>query len=183
MREWEIVNLGLPQLSDVINMGAGNFTLGWFFRLNDFSMWRVKLENEVCQGYSLVFWALVIYLAWCYLRRRSAFAFPTTDQSEFGTFRHLVIRSLGVATVFSFVLIISFGSCSLWWFFWKCMPGASSLRFMGRWWLFLLLPFSILSFAASCILRLIDSASSRSAALACFSISRRASRCVILASF
>ena len=144
MREWEIVNLGLPQLSDVINMGAGNFTLGWFFRLNDFSMWRVKLENEVCQGYSLVFWALVIYLAWCYLRRRSAFAFPTTDQSEFGTFRHLVIRSLGVATVFSFVLIISFGSCSLWWFFWKCMPGASSLRFMGRWWLFLLLPFSIL---------------------------------------
>jgi len=139
-RRWEDIVYYSPNFTDIANVGGGNRLFGKFIDTLNFSDYRNKGEHELMQGFSVVLLILMAFLIWKLIHEYKK---KKIMQQKIET-NEILYVSYARALLFSFVLVIECAGMSLWWFVWKFVPGAGSLRAISRWYYFLLLPISIL---------------------------------------
>lgn len=116
---------------DLLNIGEQNLLWGWLF-----SHWKIALDlnpdnnHELLVGFPPVFLLGTLLLSgWLLLRQRG---------------HHPLWASLALASLISLMLIVRVGDISLWWLVWQIVPGASGLRAVSRYAIFIVFPLCLL---------------------------------------
>lgn len=132
-RVYEGIVCFIPQFVDLINVTPYNLCMGWMF--DTLHLADRSLTSEVWQGYSLITWLLFLVLSVCGLQKMQ-------KKSEV----RIMSFSVLLAVLFSILFTVQIGEegFSLWYWIFKLIPGAASIRAVGRYLLFLLIPVSIL---------------------------------------
>lgn len=138
-RSWTEVVFYSPEIADVINVSSNNWFMGKFIEKLNFSGFRNKGEGELAAGFSIVLIALVIFYIYSLLKRWNEKKASGELDSKL-----IFLAGFSISLVFSVLLIVNSAGMSLWYFIYKLLPGAGSLRALSRWWFFLLLPIGIL---------------------------------------
>ena len=135
-RSWDTVLSMLPKPLEILDVGASNLVLGKLcvkvFEANLYGIWDERFE-----GISVVVLLLFVVASIMFIVRR----FITKKSRKNGG--DLVMLALVLSIVFAIFLTFKFGDKSIWWIFWKYLPGANSLRAMNRWYFFLMLPIAM----------------------------------------
>ncbi len=139
-RKWEDVVFYSPNIIDIVNVGDNNRLLGKFINSLNFSAYRSKGEHELMQGFSIILIIIMLALIWRLIRDYKRKKILQHNLENFEIFFVGYARAI----LFSVILVVECTGVSLWWFVWKYVPGAGSLRAISRWYYFLLLPISIL---------------------------------------
>ncbi len=130
-RDWGIILEGSPQIGNLIDMSTNTVLYGKALQLLGYKG-NSTVEGDV--NFSIITIALLLLVTFWYLRKSDK-----TDSFE----RFLIIVCLCSCLV-STVLVIRVSEYSLWYLFYKFVPGASALRAMMRYYLFLHLPIGFL---------------------------------------
>lgn len=116
---------------DLFNVGEHNLIWGWVF-----SHWQAALNlnpdnnHELLVGFPPVFLlGTIVMSGWLLLRQRR---------------QHPLWASLALACLISIMLVVRVGDISLWWLIWQGVPGASGLRAVARYAIFIVLPLCLL---------------------------------------
>ena len=122
----------IPEVVDLINVGEDNWLLGNFIRylkLSDRSI------GEADMGFSLILFISFIIFSIFYIRKKRKLL------SEDIVFYSIISVFTGVL----FTIKISSNPISLWYFIYKLIPGASSVRAISRYLLYLTFPMATLT--------------------------------------
>lgn len=122
----------IPEVIDLINVGENNWLLGNFIRY-------LKLSNrsigEADMGFSFVLFTTFIIFSMFYIRKRKKVI------SKDIIFYSIITVFIGIL----FTIKISSNPISLWYFIYKLVPGASSVRAISRYLLYLTFPMAVLT--------------------------------------
>ncbi|WP_235364699.1 hypothetical protein [Sphingomonas sp. ERG5] len=129
---------------DLINVGADNYLWGWIFRLfhslfSNRSGPAYIIDGEHVSGFPLLLFFLILVAAGRVLAGRGAVpGQPVAPE----------LRALALALIMSWLLTLRLFGHSLWWLVYEAVPGASGIRVVLRYQLFLILPALLLVAAA-----------------------------------
>ncbi len=145
-RPWREISYVSPDLIDIFNVGPNNLILGKWIKALELSGRRMKLEGELTEGFSVVLLFALIWLSWKFFKEKAVIASgkKSKKRSRGVSADRIIIGSLIISILFSIILVINTAGVSLWWFIYAILPGASSLKAVARFYLFLLLPMGIL---------------------------------------
>lgn len=130
-RDWGIILEGSPQIRNVIDLSTNTALYGKALQMLGYKG-NSTVEGDV--NFSIITIAILLFVTVWYLRK----------SGKTGSWdRFLVIVCLCSCLV-SIVLVIRVSEYSLWYLFYKFVPGASALRAMMRYYLFLHLPIGFL---------------------------------------
>lgn len=129
---WDTISY-IPQPIDLFNMTSSNLCMGWMF--DALRLGERSLTGEVWVGLSIVTWILLLGSAFWGIKKLPQKSAKKTI---------LVATLLAVFLSFFVSMQIGEKGISLWRIIFKFVPGARSVRAIGRYWMFLLLPVSIL---------------------------------------
>lgn len=139
--DWDPVHSMLPTWRDFFNVGPynivyGAFMEGPFFRIEGF------YAGELRTGFPLV--TLVIFvIAALWLRSKAPEKLPKRPRS--GDYREIFFFSGAVAVFCCFAVMIKIHGHSFWYFIYRYLPGASGIRAVSRFNMFLTLPVGIIT--------------------------------------
>lgn len=139
-RDWSEVSFYSPQPIDIINVGDDNVFFGKIITQMNFSVSRSKGEWELCVGFSIVLLVALLYFLIRFFRDRSNKDFANTTKKWENGF---VVAAV-ITIAFTMILPLEVGGYSIWYLFYKNIPGAGSLRGVARWFFFLLLPLGMI---------------------------------------
>ena len=127
---WKVTTYYIPSIKDLINFGSGHMIFGNLFQFDPMD------TTEFLGGISPI--VLI-----CILISMVYFIITSKTKDNKGIFE-LFFSIFIIAVVLLLCTVkIDNSYISLWYLFYKFCPVASSIRAVGRMWLFLLLPFSI----------------------------------------
>ncbi len=134
----------LPEFADLINVGDDNPLMGKFIQ-------AIQLNNrgyscEVVEGFSLIL--LILFgTMWYISGKQRNIKLPQSDISMTEKCQILLVQSLFISIVVCFLLIVrlSANGVSLWYILYHILPGASSLRAIARFMLYLIFPMAIIT--------------------------------------
>lgn len=127
---WKMTSYYIPSFKDLVNYGSGNLVFGSCFQFDPLD------TTETLGGISpVVLICIILSLVKCILVRKS----------KKSTYLDVMVFSGLIVSILLLVCSIKLDNTniSLWYLFYKFCPAASSLRAVGRIWLFLTLPFAI----------------------------------------
>lgn len=122
----------IPQLIDLINVTPHNLCMGWMF--DALHLGDRTLTGEVWEGYSLVCWAL--FISMCILGIRAL-----KHRKDLWILSVSLVLAIGISLLFT--IQIGENGLSLWYLIYKLVPGAGSIRAVGRYLFVLLFPVSM----------------------------------------
>lgn len=145
-RPWQEISYASPGLIDIFNVGPNNLILGKWINALNISNYRVKLEGELTEGFSIVLLFALSWLSWKFFKKKTVTASgkKAKRDSRRTPADRIIIGSLIISVLFSIILVINISGVSLWWLIYAILPGASSLKAVARFYLFLLVPMGIL---------------------------------------
>lgn len=146
-RDWDIILEGSPGFGNVIDLSSNTVLYGKALNLLGYKG-NSTIEGDV--NFSAITIILLLAVTIWYLKKSGK-----TD-----TWESFLIMTCLVASLVSVVLVIRIGDSSLWYLFYKIVPGASALRAMARYYLLLHLPIGFL--IAYCGSRLCEGCSLKS---------------------
>ncbi len=146
-RDWGIILEGSPRIQNVIDLSTNTVLYGKVLQLMGYKG-NSTIEGDV--NFSLITIVLVVFSTILYLKKSRK-----TNSWE----RSLIIVCL-LSCIVSVFLVIRVSEYSLWYLFYKAVPGASALRAMMRYYMFLHLPIGFLT--AYCGSRVCESNSFKS---------------------
>ncbi|MGH6614810.1 hypothetical protein [Sphingomonas sp.] len=129
---------------DLINVGRDNYVWGWIFRLfraliPDTGAAESMIDGEHITGFPVLLFILILIAAWRIIVRGSTA--PGQPVSP-------ALRALALALIVSWLLTLKLFGHSLWYLVFRLAPGASGIRVVLRYQLFLVLPALLLVVAA-----------------------------------
>ena len=145
-RPWQEISYVSPELIDIFNVGSNNLMLGKWISALRISDHRIKAEGELAEGFSVVLLFALGWFSWKFFKDKSICTSgkKAKRDSRRKQADRILIGSLIISILFSVILVVNISGVSLWWLIYAILPGASSLRAVARFYLFLLLPMGIL---------------------------------------
>lgn len=139
--DWDTIVLVLPTWRDYFNVGPynlvyGPFMEGSFFKLSGY------YAGELRTGFPLISMFLFIAAA-IYLKARAPRRID--KHSRPANYTDVLYLATAIGVFCCFISIFKFHGHSLWYFFYKYVPGASGLRAVARFNMFLTLPAAIVT--------------------------------------
>jgi len=126
-REWFDILLFAPNIYNILNLEISN-PLGF-----DLTIYPRKF------GFPIIMLALYVISFICYIIH----IIKNKKDGEKNKFQHTLIVSLFFTLILSLFLVVNWNGSSLWYVLYKLLPGASAIRVLERWPVFIVLPFSI----------------------------------------
>lgn len=142
--DWDVTRAMLPTWRDYFNVSPynavyGAFMDGSFFKLEGF------YAGELRTGFPLVTFVLFWIALFGMLRLTGTKKVMQAKKRTEDWYRSLLITAIGVATVCCFVLMLKVHGYSLWYLIYRFVPGASGVRAVCRFNMFLTLPVAIVT--------------------------------------
>lgn len=132
-RDYSSIVCYIPQLIDLINVTPDNLCMGWMF--DALHLGERTLTGEVWEGYSLVCWALFIGMSILGMK-------VLKHKKDMRILMMALVLAIGLSLLFT--IQIGEKGISLWYLIYRLMPGAGSIRAVGRYLFVLLFPVSVL---------------------------------------
>lgn len=134
-KSWEEVLFGIPEVADLLNTSTDNLVLGKLLQKLGMDS-RAKLAMEISSGFSLIV-ALSFLYSFVFTHRN----FKENKRSHLAVALSSTCWTIAITILFT--VQVSSNGVSLWRFFFKFLPGAGTIRALGRYWLFLIFPVAI----------------------------------------
>jgi len=142
-RNWGELVFYSPEFIDIFNVGSNNLILGKLIQMINFAAYRSRGEFELAEGFSIILLIALCVLIRKFVKERENLTVNDTYLSV-AYIKQLILSSLIIGIGVSLIMPVNSGGVSLWWFIYKFLPGASSVRVVARYYFFLILPMSIL---------------------------------------
>ena len=127
-RSWEVVEELMPELRNVLDLSPNTVLYGRLLSSLQYAG-NASMEGDV--NFSVITIVLLVVLTAVYIKKNKR-----TES--------FLIAGILLTSLLSILLVVKFGETSLWYVFYAFLPGASALRAIGRYYLFLHLPMGIL---------------------------------------
>lgn len=131
-RSWDIVIEQSPTLQTLIDFTTNTVLYGRLISKLGLPTYTT-VEGDV--NFSVFTLLIFIVLA--------IFYFNIARKKKFNQWEYVLLSCLIIDVIFSIFLVLRIGDYSIWYLFWKFFPGASALRAMIRYYMFLHLPIGI----------------------------------------
>lgn len=143
--DWEPVQSMLPTWRDFFNVSPFNIVYGAFMEGNFF-----KLEGfyagELRTGFPLItFFLFVVASIWLYFKYGKKKYSKKNTSFEKSSYIELLFFAGAIAVFCCFLIMLKVHGYSIWYIIYKYLPGASGLRAVSRFNMFLTLPVAIIS--------------------------------------
>lgn len=130
-RDWGIILQGSPELKNIIDLSPNTVLYGKILKMFSYKG-NATVEGDV--NFSIITIGLFLAVTLWYLKKSG---------KSSGLERFLIVVCL-ISCLVSVLLVVKIKDYSLWYLFYKFIPGASALRAMMRYYLLLHLPIGIL---------------------------------------
>lgn len=137
--DWKPVQSMLPTWRDFFNVSPFNIVYGAFMQGNFFKL-EGYYAGELRTGFPLItFFLFVISSLWLY------FKYGKNKYSKKNSYIELLFFAGAIAVFCCFLIMLKVHGYSIWYLIYKYVPGASGLRAVSRFNMFLTLPIAIIS--------------------------------------
>ena len=135
-RQYETISVFMPTVTDLFNVSEKNWLAGGLIEKLGIS--RLGLQLEPKPGFNIIIWLVLAIETVLLIKRRK-----TMRKDDFSVY--FLIAAFAVVFICC-LLPIRFGETarSLWWIVYHIVPGASSIRAMCRFLVFMTLPVSVI---------------------------------------
>lgn len=140
-RAWKHVLNACPKITQLIDYNPNTLLYGWLYRIIDLD---AKLIDEGGVSFSIISIVLFVgviinYIVWNKKRKEK-----TTEAIKKMDLENGMVIIAVTTTIFAILSIVRFGDFSIWYIFYKLIPGARVIRAVYRYNLFLHIPLAIL---------------------------------------